>query len=83
MCFFESHPVYDQTQGTGAVFSWLYGYLYHKPPFFFFFFTYTSSMKPNDSLKDFKKLESKLILFWYLKKKKRELESMVPLLLSL
>jgi hypothetical protein len=24
---FESHPVYDQTQGTGAVFSWLYGYL--------------------------------------------------------
>jgi hypothetical protein len=25
--FFESHPVYDQTQGTGAVFSWLYGYL--------------------------------------------------------
>jgi len=23
-----SHPVYDQTQGTGAVFSWLYGYLY-------------------------------------------------------
>jgi hypothetical protein len=37
MCFFESHPVYDQTQGTGAVFSWLYGYLYHKPPFFFFY----------------------------------------------
>ncbi len=27
--FFESHPVYDQTQGTGAVFSWLYGYLYY------------------------------------------------------
>jgi hypothetical protein len=25
--FFESHPLYDQTQGTGAVFSWLYGYL--------------------------------------------------------
>ncbi len=24
---FESHPVYDQTQGTGAVFSWLYAYL--------------------------------------------------------
>jgi hypothetical protein len=24
---FESHPVYDQTQGTGAVFSWLYEYL--------------------------------------------------------
>ncbi len=30
-CFescFESHPVYDQTQGSRAVFSWLYGYLY-------------------------------------------------------
>ncbi len=27
--FFESHPVYDQTQGTRAVFSWLYGYLYY------------------------------------------------------
>jgi hypothetical protein len=26
--FFESHPVYDQTQGTGAVFSSLYVYLY-------------------------------------------------------
>jgi hypothetical protein len=25
--FFESHPVYDQTRGTGAVFSSLYGYL--------------------------------------------------------
>ncbi len=25
----ESHPVYDQTQGTGAVFSSLYGYLYY------------------------------------------------------
>jgi hypothetical protein len=28
--FFESHPLYDQTQGIGAVFSWLYGYLYCK-----------------------------------------------------
>jgi hypothetical protein len=28
--FSESHPVYDQTQGIGAVFSWLYGYLYCK-----------------------------------------------------
>ncbi len=26
----KSHPVYDQTQGTGAVFSWLYGYLYYN-----------------------------------------------------
>jgi hypothetical protein len=26
--FFESHRVYDQTQGTGVVFSWIYGYLY-------------------------------------------------------
>jgi hypothetical protein len=50
-----------------------------------FFFTYTSSMKLNDSLKDFKNLESKVILFWYLKrkKKKKKLESKVPLLLSL
>jgi hypothetical protein len=24
--FFESHPVYDQTQGSGAVFFLLYGY---------------------------------------------------------
>jgi hypothetical protein len=23
---YESHPMYDQTQGTGAVFSLLYGY---------------------------------------------------------
>jgi hypothetical protein len=27
--FEKSHPVYDQTQGTGAVFSWLHGYLYY------------------------------------------------------
>jgi hypothetical protein len=26
--FFESHPVYDQTQGSGAEFSLLYRYLY-------------------------------------------------------
>jgi hypothetical protein len=29
-------------------------------------------MKLNDSLKDFKNLESKVILFWYLKKKKEK-----------
>ncbi len=27
--FFESHRVYDETQGTGAGFSCLYGYLYY------------------------------------------------------
>jgi len=26
--FLESHHVYDETRGTGIVFSWLYGYLY-------------------------------------------------------
>jgi hypothetical protein len=26
--FLESHHVYDQTQGTSIVFSWLYEYLY-------------------------------------------------------
>jgi hypothetical protein len=25
----ESHPVLDQTQGSGPVFSWLYGFLYY------------------------------------------------------
>jgi predicted small secreted protein len=29
-------------------------------------------MKPNNSLKDFKNLESKVILFWYLKKKEKK-----------
>jgi hypothetical protein len=28
--FFESHPVYDQTQGYGAVFVLLYGQLYYN-----------------------------------------------------
>jgi len=32
--FIESHPVYDQTQGTGAVFSWLYGCLYYVEKMF-------------------------------------------------
>jgi hypothetical protein len=32
--FIESHPVYDQTQGTDAVFSWLYGCLYYVEKMF-------------------------------------------------
>jgi hypothetical protein len=27
-CFLKSHPLCDQTGGSGAVFSWLYGWLY-------------------------------------------------------
>ncbi len=37
--FFQSHPVYDQTQGTGAVFSWLSGYLYYTLEIRFFWNT--------------------------------------------